>query len=104
MSCIKDVFEMAIRDGIISRSPASYLRRVKPPKPIRATPSFEEFKAIVESIRSQKFNGHDAEKSADFVEFLGLADLGKAEAVALRQSDIDWEHETPEFSALHSIL
>ena len=35
------------------------------------TPSFEEFKAIVESIRSQKFNGHDAEESADFVEFSG---------------------------------
>ena len=72
MACIKEIFEMAVRDGIISRSPAAHLRRVKPPKPIRATPSFEEFKAIVESIRSQKFNGHDAEESADFVEFLGL--------------------------------
>src|SRR6266566_4913310 len=84
---IKHIFEMALRDGIISRSPAAHLRRVKPPKPIRATPSFEEFRAIVESIRSQKFNGHDAEESADFVEFLGLAGLGKAEAAALRQSD-----------------
>ena len=80
MGCIKDVFEMAVRDGIISRSPATHLRRAKFPKPIRATPSFEEFKSIVESIRAQKFNGHDAEESADFVEFLGLAGLGKAEA------------------------
>ena len=94
MGCIKDVFEMAVRDGIISRSPAAHLRRAKFPKPIRATPSFEEFKAIVESIRSQKFNGHDAQESADFVEFLGLAGLGKAEAAALRQSDIDWQRET----------
>ena len=93
MACIKEIFEMAVRDGIISRSPAAHLRRVKPPKPIRATPSFEEFKSIVESIRSQKFNGHDAEESADFVEFLGLAGLGKAEAAALRQSDIDWQRE-----------
>jgi integrase len=85
---------MAVRDGIISRSPAAHLRRAKLAKPIRATPSFEEFKAIVESIRSQKFNGHDAEESADFVEFLGLAGLGKAEAAALRQSDVDWKHET----------
>src|SRR4029453_549901 len=94
MACIKEIFEMAVRDGIISRSPAAHLRRVKPAKPIRATPSFEEFKAIVESIRSQKYNGHDAQESADFVEFLGLAGLGKAEAAALRQSDIDWERET----------
>jgi integrase len=93
MACIKEIFEMAVRDGIISRSPAAHLRRVKPPKPIRATPSLEEFKAIVESIRSQKFNGHDAQESADFVEFLGLAGLGKAEAAALRQSDIDWQRE-----------
>lgn len=94
MACIKEIFEMAARDRIISRAPAAHLRRVKPPKPIRATPSFEDFKAIVESIRSQKFNGHDAEESGDFVEFLGLAGLGKAEAAALRQSDIDWERET----------
>ena len=91
---IKRIFEMALRDGIISRSPAAHLRPVKPPKPIRATPSFDEFKGIVENIRSQKFNGHDAEESGDFVEFLGLAGLGKAEAAALKQSDIDWEHET----------
>ena len=94
MASIKEMFDTVVRDGIISRSPAAHLRRVKPPKPIRATPSFEEFKAIVESIRSQKFNGHDAEESADFVEFLGLAGLGKAEAAALRQSDIDWQRET----------
>lgn len=93
MACIKDIFEMALRDGIISRSPAAHLRRVKPPKPIRATPSFDDFKAIVDSIRSQKYNGHDAEESADFVEFLGLAGLGKAEAAALRQCDIDWQRE-----------
>jgi integrase len=90
---IKHIFGMAVRDGIISRSPAAHLRRMKLPKPIRATPSFEEFKAIVGSIRSQKFNGHDAEESADFVEFLGLAGLGKAEAAAVRQSDIDWKRE-----------
>jgi integrase len=93
MACVKEIFEMALRDGIISRSPAAHLRRVKPPKPIRATPSFEEFAAIVENIRSQKFNGHDPEESADFVEFLGLAGLGKAEAAALKQSDIDWQRE-----------
>src|SRR5947199_8563218 len=90
---IKRIFEVAVRDGIILRSPAAHLRKTKLSKPIRSTPSFEEFKAIVENIRSQKFNGHDAEESADFVEFLGLAGLGKAEAAALRQSDIDWQRE-----------
>src|SRR5215469_9402439 len=94
MERIKQIFDMAVRDGIICRSPAAHLLRVKRPTPIRATPSFEEFKAIVESIRSQKYNGHDADESADFVEFLGLAGLGKAEAAALTQGDIDWKRET----------
>jgi integrase len=83
-----------LRDRIIAASPAAHLRYSKRQKRIRATPSFEEFKAIVESIRSPKYNGHDAQESADFAEFLGLAGLGKAEATALRQSDIDWERET----------
>ena len=94
ISCIKEIFALALRDRIIATSPAAHLRYAKRQKRIRATPSFEEFKAIVEIIRSQKYNGHDAQESADFVEFLGLAGLGKAEAAALRQSDIDWQRET----------
>jgi integrase len=94
ISCIKEIFALALRDRVIAASPAAHLHYAKRQKRIRATPSFEEFKAIVENIRSQKYNGHDAQESADFVEFLGLAGLGKAEAAALRQSDIDWEGET----------
>jgi len=93
IACLKDIFETAVRDGVIARSPAAHLKKEKLAKRIRPTPTFEEFKAIVESIRSQKFNGHDAQESADFVEFLGLAGLGKAEAAALRQCDIDWQRE-----------
>jgi integrase len=87
----KEVFDMAVRDKAILSSPAQHLKQETPPKPIRSTPSFEEFKAIVGSIRSQKFNGHDAEESADYVEFLGLAGLGQAEANAITLSDINWD-------------
>lgn len=93
VACVKEVFEMALRDNAISRSPAAHLSSVKLDKPIRKTPTFEEFKAIVADIRAQRFNA-DAEESADFVEFLGLAGLGQAEAAALRKSDIDWERLT----------
>lgn len=84
---------MALRDNSLGHSPADHLCYVKREKPIRKTPSFEEFKAIVANIRSQQFNA-DAKESADFVEFIGLAGLGQAEASVLRVSDIDWKRET----------
>ena len=93
LACIKDILAMAVGDGMIAYSPAVNLKKVKVDKPIRRTPTFEQFQAIVESIRSQEFNGHDADESADFVEFIGLAGLGQAEASALTWDDIDWKRE-----------
>jgi integrase len=94
IALVKDIFNAALRDGAIARSPAAHLTKSKAAKPIRQTPSFEEFQAIVESIRSQQFNGHDAEESADFVAFLGLAGLGQAEVSALKLSDVNWKKGT----------
>jgi integrase len=93
LACMKDVLAMAVGDGVITHSPAVNLRKVKLDKPIRRTPTFEQFQEIVKSIRSQRFNGHDADESADFVEFIGLAGLGQAEASALTWDDIDWQRE-----------
>lgn len=92
VACAKEIFEMAVRDNVISRSPAAHLRSSKLDRPIRPTPTFEEFKAIVREIRNQAFNA-DAEDSADFVEFIGLAGLGQAETSALCWRDINWQSE-----------
>ena len=93
LACIKDILAMAVADGMIVYSPAADLKKIKVDKPIRRTPTFEQFQQIIESIRSQEFNGHDADESADFVEFIGLAGLGQAEASALTWPDIDWQRE-----------
>ena len=87
----KELMQWAIDDRIITTSPAISIKPVRMPKPIRKTPSFDEFKAIVASIREQKYSD-TAEESADFVEFLGLSGLGLAEARALKWDDIDWRH------------
>ncbi|MBA3386064.1 MAG: hypothetical protein H0T95_05500, partial [Chthoniobacterales bacterium] len=92
LACLKDVLQMAVDDGVMASSPAAKVEAMKLDKPIRTTPRFEDFKMIVADIRSQKFNA-DAGESADFVEFLGHAGLGQAEATALRWSDVDWERE-----------
>ena len=88
LSVIRAVFDLAVADKIILESPAKDITYRKRKKPIRETPTFEQFKAVVNDIRSQRFNA-DAEQSGDFVEFLGLAGLGQAEASAIKRSDVD---------------
>jgi integrase len=84
------VFALALRDRIISESPAAHLKYIKREKPIRLTPTWEQFKAIIANVRAQVFNA-DAQDSGDFLEFLGLAGLGQAEADSLTRADVDLE-------------
>jgi integrase len=90
LTVIRSAFDLAVKDRIIADSPAAHLRYRKREKPIRLTPTFEQFKAIVADIRAQTLN-RGAEQSAHFVEFLGLAGLGQAEVRALTRADIDLE-------------
>jgi integrase len=85
---LKEVFALALRDRIISESPATHLKYIKRQKPIRLTPTWEQFKVIVADVRAQVFNA-DAKDSADFLEFLGLAGVGQAEACSLTRADVD---------------
>lgn len=75
--------------AFLARSPVELTEWRKRKAPIRPTPSVEEFRAIVGSIRSQPWSD-TREESADFVEFLGLAGLGLAEASALTWGDVDF--------------
>ena len=88
LSLIRAAFDMALYDHVIMENPVAGLTYRKRKKPIRISPSFEQFKAIVAEIRAQKFN-REAEESGDFVEFLGLAGLGQAEAASIKRSDVD---------------
>ena len=87
---IRDVLQTAVRDRVIAENPAKDLKYRKRKTPIRLTPSFEEFKQIVAEIRAQKFN-QVVEQSGDFIEFLGRAGLGSAEAAALTPADVDFD-------------
>jgi integrase len=90
LALAKELFNRAVEDGLIGSNPAAGIKSEKLAKPIRKTPSFDEFCAIVQSIREQIYSD-TAEESADFVEFLGLAGLGQAEASALTWADVDFE-------------
>ena len=89
---VRQMFNLAVDQKIIPDSPAEKIKQFKREKPIRLTPTWEEFQRIVNNIREQRFNA-EAEESADFVEFLGLSGLGNSEAAALKWGDIDWKRE-----------
>lgn len=88
LSVVRAALDLAVADKIILESPAKHLTYRKREKPIRLTPTFEQFKQIVANIRAQRFN-REAEQSGNFVEFLGLSGLGQAEAAAIKRSDVD---------------
>jgi integrase len=90
IACIKEVLDVAVRDRMIAISPAPHLHYAKRDKPIRLTPTLEQFRAIIADVRAQQFNA-DAQESADFLQFLGLAGLGQAETGSLTRADIDFD-------------
>jgi integrase len=90
LTVMRDALDIAVADRVIVESPAKGLTYRTRKRPIRLTPTFEQFQAIVADIRAQWFN-REAEQSGDFVEFLGLAGLGQAEAAAIKRSDVDLE-------------
>jgi len=87
---VRAMFKLAVDDRILAHSPVDGVKEEKTEKPIRQTPSLAEFQAIVDSIRSQPF-ADTREESSDFVEFLGLAGLGLAEATALTWGDVSFD-------------
>jgi site-specific recombinase XerD len=89
---LKQLFDIALRDRIIAESPFKGVRCAwkKPQEPLRLVPTEAQFVAIVREIRSQKHNRR-ADVSANFVEFLGRAGLGQAEAASRTWPDVDWE-------------
>jgi len=52
------------------RESSRHLKYLKRGRPIRLTPSWQEFRAIIADIRNHPFNA-DAEDSADVVEAIG---------------------------------
>jgi integrase len=88
LSLIRAALDSAVRDRVISENPIAHLKYQKRATPIRLTPTFEQFNQIVANIRSQPFSP-DKEQSGDFIEFLGLAGLGQAEAAAIKREHVD---------------
>jgi integrase len=93
LTLIRDAFEKARIDRAVPDNPAAALKYRKRERPIRLTPTFSEFQAIIADVRAQVFNP-DAQESADFLEFMGLAGLGQAEASSLTRAHVNFDSDT----------
>jgi len=85
---VRHVFRVALDHKVIGESPGQGLKLVRVAKPIRQTPTWEEFLKIADDIRMQKLNA-DARDSADLVEFMGRAGVGTAECANLCGEHVD---------------
>lgn len=86
---LRGVFEVCVQDKAIDTNPAASFQGSADKGIKRLTPTFEQFEAIVASIRGEKFSD-TAQASADLVEFMGKAGVGNAECADLRWQDIDF--------------
>ncbi len=85
---VKSMFEIAVNDKAITISPIADFKGQKPVKPVRITPTFEEFNNIIADIRKQKRNA-ESNESADFLEFMGLVGVGQAEASGIMKQNVN---------------
>jgi integrase len=87
---IRDAFERAKADHALMENPvaAAGLKYRKRTRPIRLTPSWQQFQAIIEDVRAQKF-APDAEASADLLQAMGLLGLGQAELAGMKREHVD---------------
>ena len=85
---LRHLFSIAINHRIIAESPVKSFKQLRVEKPVRQTPTWDEFLKLVGNIRDQKFNA-DAADSADLVEFMGRAGVGTAECANLTGEHID---------------
>jgi integrase len=91
---LKQLLEIAVKDQILAESPFDQVTTPwkKPQTPVRCVPTVQQFQTIVDEIREQRHTRFAA-ATADFVEFLGLAGVGQAEAGSLTWGDVDWQNE-----------
>lgn len=90
LSVLRNALALAVRDHVLVENPAQGLTYRKRKRPIRLTPTFEQFKAIVAEVRAQPFN-RDAEDSGDFLEAMGSLGLGQAELAGMKREHVDLE-------------
>jgi integrase len=86
---LRALFDLAVEAKALTDNPAGRIEPQRRCTPVRHTPTWEQFQAIVASVRSQKYNAR-AHESADLIEFMGCCGLGQAESHGLPGERFDF--------------
>lgn len=86
---LRQIFDLAVKMRGLAESPAAGITELRREQPIRLTPTWEQFLAIVADLRSV-WSPRGGEETADLVEFMGRAGVGGAECANLRGEHIDF--------------
>jgi integrase len=89
LDSLRHVFDLAIKYGLIARNPAAEIEKVKVPQKKLELPSSDQFRKIVELMRSSGSASSDG--NADLVEFLAYSGARATEAAGIRWQDVDLE-------------
>jgi integrase len=84
---LRHIFDVATKRGLISRNPALEVPKVKVRQKKLELPSSEQFKELVEAIRSS--GSATSQGNGDLVEFMAYSGCRVSEAASVRWSDID---------------
>jgi len=87
---LKELLESAVKDKYLLENPLKEEKGLKRDKPLRDTPSKEEFEVILESVAGKAEN-RDAVDSYNFLKFMARAGVGNSEAANLKWKHIDFE-------------
>jgi integrase len=85
------IFKLAMDRGLIVKNPAEGLSKVSVPAKRMTLPNRDQFKAIVDALRSS--DSSSAQAQGDLVEFLAYSGVRIAEAKRITWNDIDFAKE-----------
>ena len=86
---LRGLFDLAVEAQAITDNPARTIKPLRSAIPVRRSPTWREFNAILRDVRKQKYSAR-ARESGDLIEFMGTLGLGQAEVANLRGEHFDF--------------
>jgi hypothetical protein len=89
VQCIKALFALAVDDKIIAESPATTIKAKKRVNPVRITPTFEVFLAIIHDVRHQQHPSDNLDSPAGLLRDFKIFKLRNLNFLLAKREETD---------------